>query len=64
MLPVELLPPSREMAAGRRYQYGRNVPSDISDSSYEALLTLPLSRLVGKTPERADVASVAILGYN
>ncbi|SOE98300.1 hypothetical protein SAMN05446635_6270 [Burkholderia sp. OK233] len=33
-------------------------------SSYAALLTSPLSSLVGSTLERADVASVAILGYN
>jgi hypothetical protein len=33
-------------------------------SSYAALLTPPLSGLAGNTLERADVASVAILGYN
>jgi hypothetical protein len=33
-------------------------------SSYAALLRPPLSGLAGNTLERADVASVAILGYN
>lgn len=33
-------------------------------STYAALLTSPLSGLAGNTTERADVASVAILGYN
>jgi hypothetical protein len=33
-------------------------------SSYLALLTSPLSILAGNTLDRADVASVAILGYN
>lgn len=33
-------------------------------SSYSALLRLPLSGLAGRTLDRADVASAAILGYN
>ncbi|MFL9981826.1 hypothetical protein [Paraburkholderia sediminicola] len=45
----------------------RNVQRSVAvapASSYAALLTSPLSSLVGSTLERADVASVAILGYN
>lgn len=64
MLSIELLFPSHQNAAARPYQYDPDSLSLASASSYEALLTLPLSRLVAKTPERADVASVAILGYN
>lgn len=41
-----------------------NKPLKSRPSSYATLLQAPLSLIVGNVPDRADVTSSAILGYN
>lgn len=64
MLLTESMRLSRQRAANTARRSNRRPVEAELVSSYVALLTLPLSGLAGNTPERADVVSIAILGYN
>jgi hypothetical protein len=65
MLLTESMRRSRQRVANAARRSNRRPAAEPElVSSYVALLTLPLSGLAGNTPERADVVSIAILGYN
>lgn len=57
-------PPPQSRLAGHPIQPDQGTNPAGCASSYGALLTFPLSRLASRTLERADVESVAVLGYN
>jgi hypothetical protein len=64
MLHTELLHSSQQQVVNIAHRNVQGCAAVALASSYVALLTSPLSSLVGSTLERVDVASVAILGYN
>lgn len=64
MLLTESMRLSRQRVANTARRSNRRPVEAELVSSYVSLLTLPLSGLAGNTPERADVVSIAILGYN
>lgn len=64
MLLTESMRLSRQRVANVARRSNRRPVEPELVSSYVSLLTLPLSGLAGNTPERADVVSIAILGYN
>ncbi|MGH8777942.1 hypothetical protein [Paraburkholderia sp.] len=64
MLLTESLSPSHQRVVNVAHRSRQRSVVAVATSSYVALLTSPLSGLAGNTPERADVTSIAILGYN
>ncbi|CAB3804476.1 hypothetical protein GCM10011400_64740 [Paraburkholderia caffeinilytica] len=64
MVDTGLWHSSQRQVVGIAHRKDQSCAAVALASSYVALLTSPLSSLVGSTLERADVASVAILGYN